>query len=58
MKGEEVLVIEHREIVELYKHYSTNIIYIFFSYIILNGVMAAFLATKDTLACFPKTLET
>ena len=43
MRREEALVVEHREILELYKHYSTTIAYIFVSYMILNGVLTSFL---------------
>jgi len=41
MKKVEVLLAEHRELVELYKHQWTTIFYMGVSYVILNGALAS-----------------
>ncbi len=65
MNIEEFLLVEHREIVELYNHYSTNIAYCFISYLVLNGVLASFFGSLliahpalnlRMLACFAPSI--
>lgn len=41
MRKEEVLLAEHRELVELYRHQWTTIFYFGISYLILNGAIAS-----------------
>jgi hypothetical protein len=43
MKQDEILLAEHRELVELYKHNWTNIFYLGVSYVVCNGALASLL---------------
>ena len=41
MSEDEILMGEHRELIELYKHHWTNLFYLGVSYVILNGALAS-----------------